>query len=188
MNAPQTEFTARADDGMELLCTVLGPGEYTIGSDPGCKLRIAGLAPRHARLTIDGEGVLIEDLGADDVVRVDGGPITGASRVREGQAIQLGAVVIELRALESAPHFEEGTMAMSESDVARATARIHASPSQLLPPSRRGRYAVGGEVARGGMGTVLAADDPNADRTVAMKVMLAASDGDERARFLARQK
>lgn len=49
-----------------------------------------------------------------------------------------------------------------------------ADPSEapVGPPALIGRYRVAGEIARGGMGAILAARDPVLDRTVAIKVLL----------------
>ncbi|MBM4090806.1 MAG: tetratricopeptide repeat protein, partial [Planctomycetes bacterium] len=43
---------------------------------------------------------------------------------------------------------------------------------EVVNPSQAGRYRVVGEVARGGMGAVLRAYDPELDRTLAVKIML----------------
>ena len=46
------------------------------------------------------------------------------------------------------------------------------------------RYAIGGEIARGGMGTVLDARQNATQRTVAMKVMLGSGDEADVLRFI----
>jgi len=50
------------------------------------------------------------------------------------------------------------------------------------PPPAAGRYAVSREIARGGMGSILEANDLSLDREVAMKVMLDSAESDQTAR------
>ncbi len=59
-------------------------------------------------------------------------------------------------------------------------------PVILEPPLRADNYQVGREIARGGMGSVLEAEDTKLRRTVAVKVMLldASADASARQRFL----
>ncbi len=50
------------------------------------------------------------------------------------------------------------------------------------PPPAAGRYAISREIARGGMGAILEANDLSLDRDVAMKVMLDSAESDQTAR------
>lgn len=62
----------------------------TIGSGPSCDLVIANdpaAAPVHATVAVHGNDLIVEPLAP---VAVDGVPVTGPSRVRAGQRVQLG--------------------------------------------------------------------------------------------------
>src|SRR5262245_12745964 len=57
--------------------------------------------------------------------------------------------------------------------------RARAGPAPAPPaewPARAGRYVIEQEVARGGMGAVLRAHDPDLDRPLALKVLLGRSE------------
>lgn len=65
---------------------------WIIGADPGCDLVAdrPGVSGRHARLTRDGAGYLLEDLGSTNGTFVNGARIAGATRVVRGDSITLG--------------------------------------------------------------------------------------------------
>ena len=65
MHIPQTEVILR-HDGTELVRVTLPPGEYVIGRDAQADIRddTARLSRRHARLTVNYDHLLIEDLGS----------------------------------------------------------------------------------------------------------------------------
>ncbi len=160
MVIPQTEVTVTVDGEVRTV-SVLAPGAYEIGRNSDCPLRIVAdlVSRRHALLTIEAHGVLIEDLGSTHGTHLDGARVAGPARVRPSQRIQVGAAVLELRSLrpgeEPVPERLPGTI------------------------SGNRKYEIGKMVARGGMGAILDARDGAIARNVAMKVMLRqASDGD----------
>lgn len=136
-------------------------GQYLIGSDPSCQIRVdlPGVAPRHAQLTVRGGRVQIEDLGSASGTFLDSARLERVAAEVRGQSIQLGDM----------------------------TPVIHTGDAPApIPALRSTRYEVGGTVARGGMGEILKAQDRGIERTVALKVALDAATvrEDLRRRFL----
>jgi len=88
--------------------------------------------------------------------------ISDSTRLLADQAIQLGDVSLEIRG---------GSATVHPPATARAAAENAPPflPAELL---NERRYAIGAQVARGGMGAILAAEQTALQRPVAMKVML----------------
>ncbi len=68
MQVPETEITIRDDGGQVLLIRKLTPGEYVLGRSPAAELCVPGelLLRQHARLTVNFDHPLIEDLGSSN--------------------------------------------------------------------------------------------------------------------------
>ena len=64
MQSPETELTIRDASGKVLLQRIVPPGEYVLGRDPDAELRFEAemVSRRHARLTINADQLIIEDL------------------------------------------------------------------------------------------------------------------------------
>ena len=103
MHAPQTEITVTRD-GAELARHVFGPGEYVIGREAGCAIFIddAELSRQHARLTLNYDHALIEDLRSSNGTFVNGVAVAECTRLWPGQKITLGEATLELRRVPSA--------------------------------------------------------------------------------------
>src|SRR5438309_856488 len=101
MTASKTEVIVTVE-GEEQERYIFEPGEYVIGRSADCAIRVqAGLVSRsHARLTVQPDGWLVEDLGSSNGTLLDGEPVTTESRrVRPAQTISIGSARIVLRAL-----------------------------------------------------------------------------------------
>jgi len=105
MQVPETEVVVTGPGGVELLRTILIPGDYVLGRDPGCELRIEAelVSRRHAQLTINFDHALIEDLGSSNGTSVNGQPITECTRLWPNQKIQIGSTTVELHRIKSVP-------------------------------------------------------------------------------------
>jgi len=175
MQIPETEITV-TKDGTELLRKIVQPGDYAIGSDPACEVRleVGGVSPRHAQLTVNYDHALIEDLGSGGGTEINGQPVTGPTRLWPNQKIQVGPATVEIRRLKALPTADV-SLAPSTETVKRIL------PDEFL---RDRKYDIGGVVAQGGMGAILNAKEATTDRTVAMKVMLHAPSPEDMVRFV----
>jgi|GEM_PF-1144269 len=163
-------------------------GNYVIGREEACELFIEndGISRRHARLSVSETGLLVEDLGSSNGSFLDGEPLVGQVELAAGSTLVLGAdaISIQLGSLAngiSPPAESAGTMAPAaplEADSAPQTT----SEVNLFDAN----YAFRDEIARGGMGAVIEADDQNTGRTVAIKKMLVEGNPSEESkhRFL----
>src|SRR5438046_6810331 len=66
--------------------------EITIGRQDGNTIRLTerNVSRRHARLVKDNGFVLIEDLGSYNGVRVNGEKISGPTKIKEGDLVEIG--------------------------------------------------------------------------------------------------
>ena len=99
MHIPLTEVIL-THDGLELARATLSPGEYVIGRETGTDLRADTplLSRRHARLTINYDHLLLEDLGSSNGTFVNGQSVTAATRLFPNQSIRLGPdLALEVR-------------------------------------------------------------------------------------------
>ncbi|MEO6786480.1 MAG: FHA domain-containing protein, partial [Chthoniobacteraceae bacterium] len=82
MNAPETEIIV-TKDSTELLRTTVTPGDYVIGREAGCSLVVPvdGVSRRHAKLTINFDHALIEDLGSSNGTYVADRKVTENTRL-----------------------------------------------------------------------------------------------------------
>ena len=72
----------------------LEPGPSQAGRGPGSaiKVRSSEVSSRHARFLRLGDAVFVEDLGSTNGTRLNGTPVVGQTRVREGDLVQMGNV------------------------------------------------------------------------------------------------
>lgn len=175
MHVPQTEVIL-CHAGAELARVTLPPGEYVIGRDPAADIfaETPLLSRRHALLTINYDSLLLEDLGSSNGSFVADQPVKEATRLFPNQAIRLGDVQLEVRR-ERAPIAPDVSLAPAQVAIQRFV------PDEVLAEKR---YAIGSQVARGGMGAILDARQSAMDRRVAMKVMLEAGEPADVARFV----
>ena len=165
--------------GTQLARATLPPGEYVIGREPGVDVRAETplLSRRHARLTINYDHLLLEDLASSNGTFVNGQPLAPSESIRlfPNQPVRLGPdITLEIRRQrpESAP---DASLTPEQAAIER-----------LVPADVRSerRYAIGSIVARGGMGAILDARQAAMQRQVAMKVMLESAAPADLARFV----
>ena len=77
----------------------LHEGENVIGRDPEAQVWLdeAGVSRRHARITVAGNEVQLEDLGSKNGTYVKGARLTTPCRLADGDQIRLGSVVVTFR-------------------------------------------------------------------------------------------
>jgi len=73
--------------------------EMTLGRAPGCTVVVDDTyaSQIHARVSAGSDGIQIEDLGSTNGTTCNGEPVTGPRRLRRGDRIGVGTVVLELR-------------------------------------------------------------------------------------------
>jgi serine/threonine protein kinase len=174
MNAPETEIIL-TKDGTELLRTKVPPGDYVIGREAGCSLVVAvdGVSRRHAKLIVNFDHALIEDLGSSNGTYVADRKIAESTRLFPNQTVRLGTVTMQLRRLKYEP--EPDSISPHSEAVQRHL------PSDFLHGHK---YDIGGIIAQGGMGAIVDAQEKLLRRRVAMKLMLSSGSQEELVRFI----
>ena len=176
MHVPLTEVIL-THDGTELARATLPPGEYVIGRESGVDLRAETplLSRRHARLTINYDHALLEDLSSSNGTFINGQPVAEPTRLFPNQSIRLGPdLTLEVRR-QRAPTEPGISLAPAQAAIRRVL------PDEVLAEKR---YAIGSIVAQGGMGAILDAQQAAMKRRVAMKVMLDSADPADVLRFV----
>ncbi|HEY3901351.1 MAG TPA: leucine-rich repeat domain-containing protein [Chthoniobacter sp.] len=175
MHVPQTEVILRHEE-VELARVTLPPGEYVIGRGEEAEIfaDTALISRRHARLIITQDQLSLEDLGSSNGTFVGGQRIGESTRLFPNQHVRLGDVVLEVHRERVSSH-SGLTLAPAQEAIRRHL------PDELLAQKR---YAIGGQVARGGMGAIMHAWQQTTRRDVAMKVMLESHDEASVLRFI----
>ncbi len=143
---------------------VLDPGEYTIGRDTSCQIRVnrADVSRQHARLVIRQNACEIEDLGSKSGTALNGQLLEGIQRSPLPVELAVGGASLVIHHVPDA-----GTVAKPVA-ASQKPADIDAVRAALQGE----RYQVGYTIARGAMGAIHSARDLNLGRTVALKVIL----------------
>lgn len=78
---------------------VLQQRENIVGRDPASDVwvDVPGISRRHARITVDGSAVLLEDLGSKNGTTVSDTPVDAAVVLRDGDRIRFGSVAAVYR-------------------------------------------------------------------------------------------
>ncbi|MDB6154511.1 MAG: pknB 22 [Chthoniobacteraceae bacterium] len=137
-------------------------GEYIIGRDSSCHIVVDAdqVSRHHARLTLSGFELILEDLESSNGVFIDGVQVQIPTRVRADQEVQIGGARLRIGLEESSTRqFAE---ALWDKDLGLGPVR-----EMLLAA----KYRVTASIAQGGMGVIMQARDLRIRRTVAMKVM-----------------
>ena len=98
---------------------ILDPGQNPVGADPRNPIHIPvrQVSRRHAVLSVDAEGVVLEDLGSTNGTFVNGVRVRKA-RLGENDWVQFGPVLLTFEALSA----DEHALAISLDDGAAAAA------------------------------------------------------------------
>ncbi len=174
MNAPETDIVVMKD-GAEIFRRKVVPGDYVIGREAGCCIVLAvdGISRRHAKLTVNFDHALIEDLGSSNGTYVADRKIAENTRLFPNQIIRLGSAQMQLKRLK----YEVPPDSISPHS---AAVQRHL-PADFL---RERKYDIGHMLAQGGMGAIMEAQEKLLRRKVAMKVMLHSGSQEELVRFI----
>ena len=140
----------------------INPGEYTIGRDATCEIRVdwEDVSRVHARLKFTPEHLEIEDLGSSSGTTIDGHWLKTPTKFQLPQQVVVGSAILQFKAVS-----DEIIVPVSPAAVDAIT-----SAKEAL----RGRkYDVSYMVNSGAMGAIHSAVDLNIGRTVALKSILA---------------
>lgn len=78
---------------------LLAEGENVIGRDPRCNvwLDVPGVSRRHARLTVSGDVVVVDDLGSKNGTFVADAPVSAPRPLHDGETLHVGPVELQFR-------------------------------------------------------------------------------------------
>jgi len=163
----------------------LDPGEYVIGREDSCELFIdeERISRRHLRLTVTASDLHAEDLDSSNGSYINGLALCEPVPLHPGELLILGADAVFVRMSTSAD--SESSLGTPPPETEYGA--LHVSSDGLSEVNLfDANYIPGAELARGGMGAVIVADDQNVQRTVAIKKLLTAAQQSEDAkqRFL----
>ena len=200
---PEIELIVASGSGEEIARHTFGPGSYTIGRATACDvtIKVGPVSRQHARIVVgETADVQVEDLVSANGTLLDGEAVGNLTPRRVGQVLQFGDVTLQLRA--SDPECD-ATLSPSQLPAEPLAAEPNAPllpASEIAPPAKGAddllrrnlpletreaqSYALGEEVARGGLGAVLHARESATPRTVAMKVMLRGGNARSTLRFI----
>ena len=104
MLAPETEIIV-SKDGSEISRTTIRPGEYLIGREADCQIQVdvEKVSRIHAKLTVNFDHAVIEDLGSRNGTFVNDKPVNAPARLWPNQKIRIGFATIELRRIKTEP-------------------------------------------------------------------------------------
>jgi len=150
----------------------LGHGSFLIGRGDDCEVLIDhdDISRRHALLSIGADGLYVEDLGSVNGTYVDDRLADSETRFGEGQTITLGADAIRIEIADA-------------QDETVSVGRFRNRNDKTELDLSRSNYLFKKEIASGGMGTVLEAEDLNTGRQVAIKKMLQGSAASAEGQF-----
>ena len=81
----------------------LEPGEMIVGREPAAGIWIdnGSVSRRHARISVEGAALTLEDLGSKNGTWVDGARVDRRTTLRDGAEVRFGSVVMHVRQLST---------------------------------------------------------------------------------------
>src|SRR2546428_5999070 len=161
--APQIHYRLRGEVAGTSRAYALHLGENWVGSVAGnaIVLPVRGVSRRHALLTIDPEGLTLEDMGSRNGTLVKGVRIQ-RTRLRTGDEIRVGPVRLRLEEVEP----EDTKIAISVSSDDAPAAGLPADDTTGTPVEELGRIGLG--LVEGLIGCLCASPEPDLAGLVAL--------------------
>src|SRR4051794_7219082 len=102
MLVPETKIIV-SKGGEVLAQRVVTPGDYVLGraADADIQFEADLVSRQHAKLIVNYNDVLVEDLGSSNGTTINGKPVTEVTKLWPGQKIQIGAATVELRRMKT---------------------------------------------------------------------------------------
>ncbi|NBV33653.1 MAG: FHA domain-containing protein [Proteobacteria bacterium] len=154
-------------------------GAMIAGSDPSCEVVIDSteVAPHHTSIWLEGTKIQVEDLTGAHGTLVNGYDISGRVEIECPASVQVGPATLTIRITtnELAAGDDPAALSPAEPSLADDAPSLEPSAHDGVPPGPRSasvqvQYALGPEIARGGMGRIYKGQDPQLKREVAIKV------------------
>ena len=182
------DLVVSLDDGRNFQFK-LPAGSYVLGRDDDCEISLQSdtVSARHAQLTLDAERFLIADLESTAGTMVGSHSVTEERSFVYPASLHLGSVSLILSRSDVTSQLVN-SVAASPSTM---ETKVDSVPRIMFKKPERSEfrvedYKIGNEIAKGGMGSILEAEDSALRRTVAMKVLLPQMElsDDARQRFI----
>lgn len=143
----QHRVIAELESGQQV-SLLLGDGTYVIGRESACDIHLPSdsVSRKHAKIELRMLSAVLEDLGSTGGTSISDKPVVGPTRLPYPAKFSIGPVQVTIAAEEAEPASE-------------SKAKVE-------------HYSVGREIAKGGMGAILEANDDTLKRRVAMKIIL----------------
>jgi len=156
-------YRLRGEVGGASRSYALRPGENSVGSRAGntIVLPVRGVSRRHALLTLEPEGLTLEDLGSRNGTLVKGVRIQ-RTRLQPGDDVRLGPVTLRLEEVEP----EDAAIAIAVRSSDSPPAGLPASDTTATPLDERG--GVGPGLLEGLIARVSASPEPDLAGLVAL--------------------
>lgn len=138
--APQVHYRLRGDVAGAARSYALHPGENWVGSVAGNSivLPVRGVSRRHALLTLEPEGLTLEDMGSRNGTLVKGVRVQ-RTRLRAGDEIRVGPVCLRLEEMEP----EDAAIAITVRSGDLPVAGLPPDDTTATPIDEPGRVGVG---------------------------------------------
>ena len=167
----------------------VAPGSYVLGREEvSCDIPILSpeVSRQHARVELSEGQCTVEDLGSTAGTLKNGQALEGKQSFPLPCEISLGTTRLTLSVSEIVEmSFDSAAQGAVTINPGSGVVSGQAEPKAPASQNEAGHYTRGREIARGGMGAILEANDRLLGRTVAMKVVLGESASeDARMRFV----
>jgi eukaryotic-like serine/threonine-protein kinase len=182
----QFDLVVALDDGRNFQFH-LPEGSYVLGRDDDCEISLQSetISGRHARLILGPDNFKIADLDSTSGTMVGSHKVTAEQVFVYPASLRLGSVSLILSNAEVTSQLVSTVVDSATETKSDSVPRIMFKKPERST-LRIENYTVGAEIAKGGMGSILAAKDASLGRTVAMKMLLPQMEDSEdaRARFV----
>ena len=131
------------DEGRKTVVPVVRE-EITIGRQEGNTIRLTerNVSRRHARLVKDNGSILIEDLGSYNGVRVNGEKISGPTKIKEGDLVEIGDYDLGIQGkLEDKPSPAPTVSSPKQATIPPGSMKAPVIRPQTAPPQAAGPQA-----------------------------------------------
>src|SRR5439155_5923051 len=161
--AREVHYRLRGEVAGSSRAYALHPGENWVGSVAGntIVLPVRGVSRRHALLTLEPEGLTLEDMGSRNGTLVKGVRVQ-RTRLLAGDEIRVGPVRLRLEEVEP----EDATIAIAVRSEGRGVAGLPADDTTATPVDEPGRVGLG--LLQGLIDRVCASPEPDLTGLVAL--------------------